>query len=208
MRILIAEDEPMSRRLLETTLTKWGYDVVVTCDGTTAWATLQQADAPQLAILDWMMPGLDGPQICRQARATPATTSMYIILLTAKGGRGDLVAGLAAGANDFVTKPFDREELQARVQVGGRMVELQRSLAARVTELQAALAQVKQLQGILPICAHCKKIRDDQNYWQKVEHYVSEHSEARFSHSICPDCYASIVQPELAELLRQRKPTP
>lgn len=206
MRILIAEDQPLSRQLLAATLTGWGYDVVETDNGAAAWAALQAADAPTLAILDWMMPDLDGPQICRLARATPATASVYLILLTAKGGRGDLVAGLAAGANDFVTKPFDREELRARVQVGVRLLELQYSLAARVNELQAALTQVKQLQGILPICSHCKKIRDDQNYWQRVEHYVSAHSEAKFSHGICPDCYTSIVEPELAEMLRQRKP--
>ncbi|MBA3243264.1 MAG: response regulator transcription factor [Acidobacteria bacterium] len=204
MRILIAEDDPMSRRLLDITLNKWGYGVVATCDGTQAWEAMQQEDAPQLAILDWMMPGLDGLQICRMARETPATKSIHIILLTAKGEKSDLVECLAAGANDFVTKPFDRDELRARVQVGVRMVELQRSLADRVKELESALSQVRQLQGILPICAHCKNVRDDQNYWQKVEHYVSEHSEAQFSHSVCPDCYASIVEPELEELKRQR----
>jgi sigma-B regulation protein RsbU (phosphoserine phosphatase) len=208
MRILIAEDEPLSRRVLELTLAKWGYDVVATCDGSQAWETLQQEEAPQLAILDWMMPGLDGLEICRKLREAPATQSIYTILLTAKGGKGDLVVGLDAGANDFLTKPFDREELRARVQVGVRMVELQNSLAQRVKELQAALSQVKQLQGILPICSHCNKIRDDQNYWQKVESYVSEHSEAQFSHSICPDCYEQIVQPQLEQMMRQRPSTP
>jgi DNA-binding response OmpR family regulator len=203
MKILIAEDDPVSRRLLEITLGNWGYDVIVTPDGTLAWEALRQEDAPQLAILDWMMPGLDGLQICRMAREAPATKSVHIILLTAKGGKSAIVEGLAAGANDFVSKPFDREELHARVQVGARMVQLQLSLADHVKELEAALSQVKQLQGILPICAHCKKIRNDQNYWQKVENYVSEHSEAQFSHSVCPDCYASIVEPELEEFKRR-----
>ena len=193
----------MSRRLLEITLTKWGYDVVMTSNGAEAWEALQQEDAPQLAILDWMMPGLDGPQICQKVREAPTTKSIYIILLTAKGEKSDLVAGLAAGANDFVIKPFNRGELQARLQVGVRMVELQRNLTQHVKELQWALSQVQQLQGILPICAHCKKIRDDQNYWQRVEDYVSEHSEVQFSHGICPDCYTSIIEPEL-EGLRQR----
>ncbi len=204
MKILIAEDDPVSRRLLEITLSNWGYDVIVTNDGAWAWEALQAEDAPQLAILDWMMPGLDGPQICHKARETPATKSIYLILLTAKGEKSDLVAGLAAGADDFVTKPFNREELRARVQVGMRMVEMQKSLADHVKELEAALSQVKQLQGILPICAHCKNVRDDQNYWQKMEHYVSEHSEAQFSHTICPDCYTSIVEPEFEELKRRR----
>jgi sigma-B regulation protein RsbU (phosphoserine phosphatase) len=135
----------------------------------------------------------------------PSSTPPYLILLTAKGGREDLVTGLEAGANDYVTKPFNREELRARVQVGVRMVELQQSLADRVKALEEALARVKQLQGLLPICSYCKKIRDDQNYWQQVESYIAEHSQAQFSHSICPDCYEKLVKPELDQLRRQQR---
>jgi phosphoserine phosphatase RsbU/P len=207
VRILIAEDEPMSRRLLESVLVKWGYDVVVTSDGSQAWEALQQENAPLLAILDWMMPGFNGPQICRMARHLPKTHSTYIILLTAKGEKDDIVTGLAAGANDYVTKPFDSEELQARVQVGVRMVELQLRLEAHVKELQEALAHVNQLQGIIPICCHCKKIRDDQNYWQRVEHYIARNAEAQFSHGICPDCYTQVFRPQL-EKRRQQKNQP
>jgi DNA-binding response OmpR family regulator len=192
----------VSRRLLEETLIKWGYEVVVTSDGFAAWEALQSSDPPALAILDWMMPGLDGIQVCRKVRGTPTSTPPYLILLTAKGRREDIITGLQAGANDYVTKPFDRAELQARLQVGVRIVELQQSLADRVIELEEALARVKQLQGLLPICAYCKKIRDDQNYWQQVENYISEHSEAQFSHSICPECYERLVRPELDALRR------
>ena len=202
MKILIAEDDMVSRRLLEATLIKWGYEVVVTCDGAEAWEVLQRADAPLLAILDWMMPGMDGIELCRKVRRALMPTPPYLILLTAKGRREDVVTGLRSGANDYVTKPFDREELRARVQVGMRIVELQQSLADRVKALEEALARVKQLQGLLPICSYCKKIRDDQNYWQQVENYISEHSEAQFSHSICPDCYERRVKPELDQLRR------
>ncbi len=202
MKILVAEDDMVSRRLLEATLVKWGYEVVVTCDGAEAWAVLQGADAPPLAILDWMMPGMDGIELCRKVRQALMPTPPYLILLTAKGRREDVVTGLRSGANDYVTKPFDREELRARVQVGIRIVELQQSLADRVKALEDALARVKQLQGLLPICSYCKKIRDDQNYWQQVENYISEHSEAQFSHSICPDCYERHVKPELDQLRR------
>ena len=202
MKILIAEDDMVSRRLLEATLIKWGYGVVVTCDGAEAWEALQSADAPPLAIVDWMMPGMDGIELCRRVRHELTHTPPYLILLTAKGRRQDVVTGLRSGANDYVTKPFDREELQARVQVGMRIVELQHSLADRVKALEEALARVKQLQGLLPICSYCKKIRDDQNYWQQVENYISEHSEAQFSHSICPDCYERRVKPELDQLRR------
>lgn len=145
MRILIAEDESMSRRLLESSLAKWGYEVVVTCDGAQAWNQMQASDAPQLAILDWMMPGHDGQEICQRARANPATSSIYIILLTAKGEKGDIVAGLAAGANDYVTKPFDHEELQARVKIGARMIDLQQSLVKRVHQLEQAQARLRTL---------------------------------------------------------------
>jgi phosphoserine phosphatase RsbU/P len=204
VKILIAEDDLVSRRLLEATLIKWGYGVVVTCDGAEAWEALQSADAPPLAIVDWMMPGMDGIELCRKVRHELTPTPPYLILLTAKGRRQDIITGLRSGANDYVTKPFDREELQARVQVGMRIVELQHSLADRVKALEEALARVKQLQGLLPICSYCKKIRDDQNYWQQVENYISEHSEAQFSHSICPDCYEKRVKPELDQLRRRQ----
>ena len=197
MRILIAEDEPVSRRLLETTLHKWGYDVVVTADGRSALRALQAADAPRLAVLDWMMPEMDGVEVCRQLRAELRRVPTYIILLTAKVGKESTVAGLDGGADDYITKPFDRDELRARLQVGRRMLELQRSLADRVHELEEALAQVKTLQGLLPICCYCKKIRDDHNYWQQVEGYIAARSAVNFSHAICPDCWHTEVEPQL-----------
>ena len=203
MKVLIAEDDPISRFMLEASLKKWGYEVVSTTNGREAWEALQQDDPPQLAILDWMMPGMDGVQVCRKVRQAPATQRLYILLLTAKGEKGDIVVGLEAGANDYVAKPFDRAELKARVQVGARVIELQQSLSDRVAELVAALSQVKQLQGILPICGHCKKVRNDQDYWQQVEGYISAHTEVQFSHSICPQCYDTIVVPELERLSSQ-----
>ncbi len=204
MKILIAEDDPISSRVLGVTLQKWGYELAVTSDGDAALAALQAEDAPPLAILDWMMPGMDGVEVCRRVRQTARPVPTYIILLTAKSGKEDIVAGIEAGANDYLTKPFDRNELRVRVRVGVQMIELQMSLAARVRELEEALAEVNQLHGILPICSYCKMIRDDQNYWQKVEHYITEHSEAQFSHSICPDCYTAVVQPQLDDKRRSK----
>ena len=200
MRILIAEDDAVSRRLLETLLTRWGYEVVVAADGEEAWQHLQREDAPHLAILDWMMPGMGGLEICQKVREVGHPSPVYLILLTARTGSENVVQGLETGANDYVTKPFHREELRARVQVGVRVVELQVSLAQRVRELEEALANVKQLQGLLPICSYCKRIRDDHNYWQQVESYISEHSEAIFSHGICPECFEKFVKPELNKL--------
>ena len=200
MRVLIGEDDPVSRRLLQAVLQKWGYDVICCADGLETWSRLQDTDAPAMAVLDWVMPGLDGPEICQKVRQLARPEPTYIILLTAKGRSQDIVTGLEAGADDYVTKPFDLEALRARLQTGFRTLELQRSLAHRVIELESTLLQVKQLQGLFPICPYCKKVRDDQNYWQQIEEYVTDHSGAQFSHSICPGCYERIVKPQLEQL--------
>ena len=205
MRVLIAEDDAVSRRLLEATLAKWGYEVVVTTDGLQALAVLSQPDAPSLAILDWMMPGLDGAQVCVKARELAGERLLYMILLTAKGRKEDIVEGLTAGADDYVVKPFDRSELKARINAGERILRLQAELASRVKELELALTNVKLLQGLLPICCYCKKIRDDKNYWQQVDTYVADHSEAQFTHGICPDCRDKIVKPELERLKQDQE---
>jgi DNA-binding response OmpR family regulator len=200
MRILIAEDEGVSRRLLEETLRRWGYDVVVATDGNEAWASLSGDAPPQLAIIDWMMPGIDGIELCQRARELADELPTYLMLLTSRSAREDIVAGLQAGADDYMVKPFDEAELRARLQVGVRVVQLQMSLADRDHDLEDALSRVKQLQGLLPICSYCKKIRDDRNYWQQVEQYLMERSEARFTHGICPSCYERHVKPELEGL--------
>jgi DNA-binding response OmpR family regulator len=192
VKILIAEDEPLSRRLLQHVLTEHGHEVIVTSDGIQAWEVLQADDAPHLAIVDWMMPGLTGLQLCNLVHEAPDADLKYLILLTAKGEKADIVRGLAAGANDYVTKPFDKDELRARVEVGVRMIQLQIRLADRIRELQEALAHVNQLKGIIPICAQCKKIRDDQNYWQRVEKYIAKNVDAKFTHGLCPDCAEAV----------------
>jgi len=188
MQVLIADDEPVSRRMLDSTVRGLGYEVTVAEDGREAWDALRRPDAPRLAIVDWQMPGLDGLELCRRLRADEATKSIYVVLLTGKGGMQDRVAGLRGGADDYLTKPFDVEELSARLAVGGRIAELQERLAARVRELEHSLAHVQRLRGLIPICAWCKKVRADRDYWQQVEEYIGEHSEARFSHGICPEC--------------------
>jgi phosphoserine phosphatase RsbU/P len=197
LRVLIADDDPVSLRVLEAFLIRWGYEVRRAGSGSEALEMLAANDAPRLAILDWMMPGLDGVEVCRRLRATPSGLPLYLIVLTAKGGSEDVVEGLEAGADDYLTKPFHREELRARIQVGERVLALQSKLSERVRELEAALAKVRTLQGLLPICSYCKRIRNDHNYWEQVEHYIGEHSGAEFSHGICPDCFAQHVAPEL-----------
>jgi len=192
--VLIAEDEPVSRRLLEKSLQQWGYRPVVCPDGLEALAMLRAADAPRIALMDWVMPGMDGVDVCRAIRDLATPHQPYLILLTARAQPEDIVAGLRAGADDYITKPVDREELAARLQVAARIVGLQLRLSDRVTELEQALARVRQLQGLLPICAYCKRIRDDQNYWNQVETYIAEHTDVQFTHGICPSCFDRVIQ--------------
>ena len=125
MRVLIAEDEPISRHLVEKFLIQWGYDVIVANDGDEAWWVLQKEDTPKLAILDWMMPGMDGVQICREVRKRTGEPYIYILLLTAKSQKQDIVQGLEAGADDYLTKPFDPEELRVRLRAGRRILDFQ-----------------------------------------------------------------------------------
>ena len=188
MRILIAEDDITSRALLKYMLTKWGYEVFVTKDGNEAWEALHAEDAPRFAILDWMMPGLDGVEVCRKVRQLDVSNPTYIILLTSRTSKKDIIAGLEAGADDYIGKPYETDELRVRVKVGERVAALQSALAEQVHSLQEALAHVKTLQGILPICMHCHKIRNDQQSWERLEKYITEHSEAQFTHGLCPEC--------------------
>jgi diguanylate cyclase (GGDEF)-like protein len=129
-RVLIAEDDPVSRRLLEAILVKWGYDVTVVADGSEALRLLDSADAPRLAILDWMMPGMEGVQICQRLRERKGRPYVYVLLLTARSLKQDLLQGLELGADDYLTKPFDTQELRARLHVGGRILNLQDDLLA------------------------------------------------------------------------------
>ncbi len=193
-RILVADDDSVSLRVLQKMLEKWGHEVVVAKDGTEAWQVLTAPEAPGLAVLDWMMPGMAGATICRRVREIPLDPSPYLILLTARNDSADIVTGLESGANDYVTKPFHHAELRARVHVGLRVLDLQNRLAQRVQELEMALKQVKHLHGLLPICMYCKKIRNDKDYWQQVEAYISERTDAEFSHGICPECYKKFLQ--------------
>ncbi len=136
MRVLIAEDDAVSRRLLESLLMKWGYEVVVAKDGMEAWQWLQGPDAPRLALLDWMMPGMDGVEVCRQARKRTAQPYTYMLLLTARDDKLDVVDGLGSGADDYLTKPFYPQELEARLRVGKRILELEDRLVAAGKVLQ------------------------------------------------------------------------
>ena len=192
MRALIADDDRVAVEVLSRTMARWGFEVSVAYDGAAIWKKMQSVEGPSIALLDWMMPHIDGAEVCRRVREELPQAHMYLILVTSLESRRDMVAGLNAGADDYIIKPFDPDELRARVQVGERVLRLQERLAERVAELQAALTNVKQLHGLLPICSYCKKIRGDDQYWQQVEAYISQRSDLKFSHSICPECFESV----------------
>jgi diguanylate cyclase (GGDEF)-like protein len=184
MKILIAEDDPVSSRVLATTLTKWGHDVVTTSNGIDAWAALQQDDAPRLAILDWMMPGLEGPEVCRRVRRNIRTASIYVILLTALQQKEQMVEGLEAGADDYLTKPFNRNELRVRLQAGARIVGLQGSLAQRVLELEAAIVERKRAEDALrnlTLTDDLTGLYNHRGFFTLAEHSLKTARRARLS---------------------------
>jgi sigma-B regulation protein RsbU (phosphoserine phosphatase) len=193
IRALVADDDPVTAAALSGALRRLELDVSVAQDGALAWSMIDGPNPPAIAILDWMMPCVDGPELCRRIRQTPAHSHMYVLLLTARDSRTDIVAGLEAGADDYLIKPFDVHELRARVHTGLRILKLQRDLAAQIAMLKETIANVKQLKGLLPMCSYCKKIRNDTDYWQQLETYISEHSDAEFSHGVCPSCFERVA---------------
>src|ERR1700734_2240997 len=146
-RILVAEDDPVSRRLLEVFLVKWGYEVVLATTGLEALQFLERMDAPRLALLDWMMPGMEGVQVCRKLREFKDRPYVYVLLLTARTQKEDLLQGLESGADDYLTKPFDSQELRARLRVGQRILDLQNGLIA-AREESSFLAAHDELTGL------------------------------------------------------------
>jgi len=188
MRLLIADDEPFSLKLLAATLRAGGHDVIACSNGHQAWDLLTGPDAPSLALLNWEMPGLEGIEICRRIRSRTDSPYVYLILVTGRCRPEDVVAGLEGGADDFVTKPYDVATLNARIRVGERILALQSALRERVLQLGQALAAVKTLEGLLPICMHCKRIRSEGDHWHRIEAYISERTNASFTHGLCLDC--------------------
>jgi len=197
--ILIVDDTPANLRLLSDMLSEHGYSVRLAPSGKLALMSAQ-AVPPDLVLLDIMMPGLNGFEVCEQLKADPRTRDIPVIFLSALDQIEDKIKAFAAGGVDYITKPFQHREVLARVGTHLQLRALQVQLAERVHELEEALAQIKTLRGLLPICANCKKVRDDQGYWQDVELYIQNHAEVDISHGICPDCFRELY-PEYADIV-------
>jgi len=179
MRILIAEDSDLMAAFLGKLLRDAGHQTVVASDGAKAlrWYEREPFD---VVLTDWEMPHLDGPGLCRRIREIPRREYTYVILQTIRAGREDLLAALDAGADDFLSKPVDAELLFARLKVADRILRLQ--------------GEVRRLRDLVPICAYCKRVRDDQNYWTEVETYLGEATGSQFTHGVCPDCRTAFLK--------------
>lgn len=199
-RVLIAEDHASARTALKSLLEWKGFVVTTVADGKAALKALTAEDPPTIALLDWEMPGMSGLDVCREVRSDSEGRYRYLIVITAREGEEGIGEAMAAGADDFVRKPFGVPEVIARIRNGQRTLELERSLAARITELEQALESGRQLKRLLPICCYCKSIRDDSDYWQELETYIHDHTGADFTHGVCPACMEKVRREEFGKL--------
>lgn len=190
MRILVAEDNLATQKLVEALLVKLGHEVHVVADGMAAWNLLehQGPDTPRVALLDWEMPRMQGPDLCRRVRSAELPIEPYLLLVTSRATREDLLAGLRAGADDYLAKPFDPAELQTRVSVGVRMVQLREELLRRQRELEAANEALAEARQFVPLCASCGKLREDKEFWSAASAYLDRLKVKRASAGICPAC--------------------
>lgn len=190
MKILIAEDEFTTRMMVQVCLENWGYKVESVTDGEKAWAIMEKADAPHIAILDWEMPGLDGVEVCRRVKEKDVENPPYVILLTGRDSNTDIVRGFDAGADDYMTKPFNDDELRARVRVAERLVRTQHSLSESVLELKEALNQLELFENCVEVCDSCKKILSPYDgSWHSFKDIVENGADPRFVINICPRCH-------------------
>jgi len=208
--IVAVDDNPTNLKVLMQMLNQNGYKARLATNGPLALTAIQ-AKLPDLILLDILMPDMDGFEVCRRLKADDYTKDIPVIFISAIYETMDKVTAFASGGVDYITKPFQHEEVLARIQTHLALRRLQLSLQEKNRELEAknfeladALAQVKKLSGLLPICANCKKIRDDAGYWQNVEIYIQEHSEADFSHGMCPDCMQELY-PDLYDKMAARR---
>lgn len=186
VKILAVEDDAVARAVLRKALQRLGHEVIEAKDGQEAWVAME-ATPVRVIVSDWMMPNLNGLELCQRLRARPGAEYVYFILITANSADStNRIAAADAGVDDFLSKPLNIEELWMRLRVAERILRY--------------ATQVQQLEELLPICSYCKKIRDDQNYWQQMEGYINERTGSEFSHSICPDCYQRVIIPQIESL--------
>ena len=193
-RILVVEDDTQTQKALVFLLQRHGYSTTAVSDGQAALDILTGSNPPGVVLLDWEMPKLDGLDVCRLLRAMPLRRYIYVIMVTARDSTADLLKAFEAGADDYLPKPADGSQLLARIRSGERVLALEGRLEERIAELERSLAEVRNLKRLLPICMYCKKVRDDDDYWQEIDAYIHEQTGTDFSHGVCPECLETTMK--------------
>ena len=202
LRVLVADDSPIFLGMVSMMLSDWGFEVTACESGTDALKVTSSEDSPSIVLLDWMMPDIDGLEVCRQIRNNSANRYFYIILVTGKTDPEALVEAFKAGVDDFIAKPVDQSVLRARLRAGQRIVIL-RDEVHKLRELKEAKQRIEWLEDILPVCMHCGKIRDQKQIWLNAEAYLEKVAGKNFSHGLCDDCLES-EYPEQAERILKK----
>ncbi len=185
MKILILEDDPIACAVLQGLLQALGHGFTVATTGEEGWAKFS-AEPHRLVVCDWILPGIDGLELCRRIRQRGGDYTYFILLSTQTTSADNLDQATAAGVDDFLTKPAKLAELKARLHVADRILHY--------------ATQVQQLESFIPICSHCKRVRDDRNYWNQIESYIKARTGSSFSHGVCPDCYNAVYVPQMRAL--------
>ncbi len=188
VKVLIAADDILTLQTLESNVDSLGYEAVLALDDRAILHFMEQNDRPPMVILDSALPRMDTAAVCRRIRLSSDGAPPYIILISPGAPEGKRAFDPDSSPDDFISSPFTAGELRARISVGMRVIDLETDLRARLLDLNNAERRIKKLSGLLPICYHCKKIRDDTGYWNELEKYITDHSDAEFSHAICPAC--------------------
>jgi len=190
--VLIVDDTPLNLQIIADTLSAKGLHVVIAENGEQALAIVEKI-LPDIILMDVVMPGIDGFETCQRLKMNENTKAIPVIFMTALDDTKHVMRGFDVGGVDYIGKPLRLKEVLARVETHLWLRYIQTQLEAQNAQLQEALANVKTLKGLLPICANCKKIRDDQGYWNQIEAYIEEHSDALFTHGLCPECVKLLV---------------
>lgn len=184
MKIVLADDDPVTITGCSGILRSYNHEVISCTNGNDALIRIVSIAEPCLAILDWLMPGMTGIEVCQELRQTFLRIDVYIVLLTAKKERDNLLVALRSGVNDYITKPFDPKEFEARVLIASNILQLYR--------------EIRTLQNMLPMCAWCKRVRKDQQIWQSMEHYFQNSYDVKFTHCLCEECAKTLKNKQTA----------
>ena len=187
-KVLCIEDDKTTSSILAYLLKKWGYTPLIFENARKAMKILDDENPPQLILTDWVMPEMNGLEFTAAIRKKYLKRHIYIIILSSLSEKNNVIEGLQTGADDYIVKPFAPQELECRLKIGERTLTLRNQLSSKVEELTKTIETIKKLEGLIPICMHCKKIRITDDYWQQIEEYIEHHSNAKFTHGICEEC--------------------